>query len=115
LTITPTTISLSEQCCTFYAAETFNGFLFTNLTFADGGSLGSVTLSASNMPGISPADVTVAAQSISINLQGVTVGSNSAAGVFTLTLSEAPELSTWLLLGGGLAALGLVRRYSARA
>jgi hypothetical protein len=112
-TITPTTISLSEQCCVTYAGGAFNGYSFTNLTFLDGGSLGSVTLSSSNMGGIVPGDVTFTANSIFINLQGVAEGANSSPGVYTLTVTEAgvPEPGTFGLIGAALVGVTfLIRR-----
>jgi hypothetical protein len=111
-TTTVTTISLSEQCCVTYGAAAFNGYSFTNLTFLDGGSLGSVALSSSNMAGIVPGDVTFTANSIFINLQGVAEGSTPNAGVFTLTLTEAvtPEPGTFGLIGAALVGVTLLMR-----
>jgi hypothetical protein len=110
--ITGTTISLSELCCAPYNPAAFNGYSFTNLTFLDGGSLGSVGLSSSNMAGIVPGDVTFTANSIFINLQGVAEGLNSSPGVFTLTLAEAatPEPDTFGLIGVALVGVTFLLR-----
>jgi PEP-CTERM motif len=110
-TITGSSISFTESCCTSYASDPFNGYVFSNINFADGGSIGSVTLSDSNMAGLVAGDVSWAGHSITINVQGVSVGSGTSPGMFTLTVAETPEPSNWLLLGGGLLGLGAVRRF----
>ena len=110
-TISSMAISLTEQCCTSYGPTFFNGFVFSNIEFADGGSIGGVALSSSDMGGISASDVSFTANTISINLEGVAVGSGGSPGVFTLAVTETPEPSSWLLLGAALAAVAVARGF----
>lgn len=89
-----------------YPTSTFNGFDFSNLTFASGGTLVGFTLTT-NMAGLTSSDVSFTGSSIEINLAGV-----PEDGTFTLGLVSsnsgsvpAPEPKTLTLLGAGLIAL----------
>jgi hypothetical protein len=110
--ITANTIGLSEQCCTSYTADPFNGYSFTNVNFADGGFIGGVILASSNMAGILASDITFTGHSILINLQGVGVGAaaNQSPGTFTLTVAEAPEPGSLAMLGASLVGLAFMLR-----
>ncbi len=100
---------------TTYTDTSFDGFDFTGLTFADGGSLTGFTLTT-DIPGLTDSDVTFGSNFIAVNLAGLSVN-----GDFTLDLISGPGVSTpepssSLLLGIGLLALvGFARRKKAEA
>jgi hypothetical protein len=98
-----------------YGDTSFDGFDFTGLTFAGGGSLTGFTLTT-DIPGLTDSDVTFGSNFIEVNLAGLSVD-----GDFTLDLTSGPadstpEPSSFLLLGIGLLALvGFARRKKAEA
>lgn len=115
-TVGPTSISssVSGYPAGTYGSASFNGFDFTGLTFAGGGSLTGFTLTT-DIPGLTDSDVTFGSNFIEINLEDLSVN-----GDFTLDLISgpvsAPEPSSFLLLGIGLLALvGFTRRKKANA
>ena len=88
-----------------YPTLTFDGFDFTNLTFASGGTLVGFTLTT-NMSGLTSSDVTFTGSSIEIDL-----GGTPEDGTFTLNLISSndvvatPEPGTLTLLGAALIGL----------
>jgi hypothetical protein len=91
-----------------YPTYTFDGFDFTDLTFASGGTLVGFTLTT-NMPGLTASDVTFTGSSIEINLGGA-----PEDGTFTRNLISSndvvatPEPGTLTLLGAALIGLFVV-------
>jgi len=77
----------------------FNGFFFSDFTFAGGGSLGGYALTT-NIPGLTNSDVTMDGNSIYVNLQDL-----SANGSFTIDLVSTPEPSTLASLLFGVIAI----------
>lgn len=107
-TVASTSISYAADAGLTYDAATFNGFDFTGLTFADGGSLMGVTLTGSTIPGLTSSDVSFTGHSVEINLEDLAV-----SGDFTLNLVEGravPEPTYIPVIGVGLASFALLRR-----
>jgi PEP-CTERM motif len=86
-----------------------NGFDFTGLTFASGGSLAGVTI-ASNSEGLTLSDITIGPSSVFINLNGLPIDGSFTIDLISGPAVSAPEPSSVLLLGIGLLALVFVGR-----
>ena len=98
-----------------YLDASFDGFDFTGLTFADGGSLTGFTLTT-NIPGLTDSDVTFGSNFIEVNLAGLSVNGDFTLDLISSPTVSTPEPSSFLLLGLGLLALvGLTRRKKAEA
>jgi hypothetical protein len=116
ITITGSTITVNEDCCTAFTGAAFNGYSFSGLTFDDGGSLSNVTLTSSEIDPLDISNVTFTADSVFINLQGADLGgANAEPGIFTLTLTDSaaavPEPGTFALLGISLVGVAtMIRR-----
>ena len=81
-----------------FAPGAFNGFVFSDLTFASGNPLTGFILTNNTFAGFSASDVTFGPSSIAINLQGLPID-----GAVELTLLTAtPEPSSFALVGTGL-------------
>lgn len=84
----------------------FNGFVLTNLdhSFQPFAALGRQT----NMPGFSPANVSISGNAAYVNWQGLSFDENTQV---VLYISAVPEPATYaMLLAGGLVLLVAVRR-----
>lgn len=101
------TYSAAGSSSALYSPAAFDGFEFTGLTFADGGSLQSFILIA-NSPLLNPSNVSFTPNSIAINLAGLPINGN-----FSLILNESPsavpEPGSLLLFAIGLGALAVIR------
>jgi PEP-CTERM motif len=98
-----------------YGGTSFDGFDFTGLTFADGGSLTGFTLTT-NIPGLTDSDVTFGSNFIEVNLAGLSVNGDFTLDLISSPTVSTPEPSSFLLLGIGLLALvGFTRRKRAQA
>lgn len=87
-----------------YTDNPFNGFVFSGLTFSNGGSLSGFNLST-DIAGLTTADVSFGSSSISVDMAGLPIN-----GTYTLTLDEsggtsAAESSSLPMLGLGVAGL----------
>lgn len=103
---TATTIAFSQDCCVDYTTAAFNGFEFSDLDFADSGTVSAATLtSVSGIAPLTQSDVSIVSGDIFVNLEGFEQGD---AASFTLTLNETggstatPEPGPATLVGGGL-------------
>ena len=95
---------------TTYTDTSFDGFDFTGLTFADGGSLTGFTLTT-DIPGLTDSDVTFGSNFIAVNLAGLSVNGDFTLDLISGPAVSTPEPSSSLLLGIGLLALvGFARR-----
>ena len=107
-TIGTNSIDFTTNAIGTYSPASFNGYDFSGITFASGGSLIGFTL-ATNIAGLTAEDVSFGPSDISINLQGLSLTGPSS--FFTLTPVPSPEPGVLTMLGGGLLGLaGLVRR-----
>jgi len=102
-------ISFSQGCCIDYSSAAFNGYEFSNLDFADSGTLASATLgSISGFAQLTQSDVTIVSGDIFVNLQEFV---DPSGGSFTLTLTETsggttvPEPGTAVFAGSALLAM----------
>jgi hypothetical protein len=104
ITIGADTLSVVEDSGNVYATEPFNGLQFSNLDFGPGEKITGFTL-LTNLPGLTPADVSFTNNSIMYNGSGLSF--ETSPYFITLTVNTAvPELSTWAMLFAGFACLG---------
>jgi hypothetical protein len=107
----------------FQSPEDFLGFRILGLEFFSPASgIGSATDSSDNLTGFRSNFLTWTADSVSVNLAGVTLISEEGVGTLTIALAPpdvipepVPEPGSIALLGLGLAGLFAVRRRAARS
>ena len=85
-----------------WGSFSFNGLVFDSLDL--GGPITGFIL-ATNIAGFDASRIAFGLDFLSINVSGV-----QPAGFIEVTLTTVPEPASLALLGGGLAALGLLRR-----
>jgi hypothetical protein len=101
-----------EDSGSSYATGPFNGIQFSNLDFGPGEKITGFSL-LTNLPGLTPADISFTGDSIEYNASGLSF-ENSPYFV-TLTVTTAvPELSTWAMMMLGFAGLGFVAYRTSR-
>jgi hypothetical protein len=114
--IADTSIS-GEFLASFAAAsgDTFNGFVFSSLDF--GASYSGITgfTLTTNISGLGADRISFTSSSVSLNMLGLdpsVTTDGSAVGTYSiaLTVAAVPEPTQMLLMGCGLAAIGLVAR-----
>ena len=104
ITIGADSFTVVEDSGSSYATEPFNGIQFSNLDFGPGEKITGFSL-LTNLPGLTPADISFTGDSIEYNASGLSF-ENSPYFV-TLTVTTAvPELSTLALMLLGFAGLG---------
>ena len=112
ITIGADSFTVVEDSGSSYATEPFNGFQFSNLDFGPGEKITGFSL-LTNLPGLTPADVSFTGDSIMYNASGRSF-ENSPYFV-TLTVTTAvPELSTSAMMIFGLAGLGFLAYRTSR-
>ena len=97
-----------------YSATAYNGFAYTSLDVGGSGIL-AVILST-NMPGLTPAQVSFGSDFVNINLSGLSfdVGSYYTLDLITDSSAVMPEPASLTLFGIGLTGL-IARRRRVRA
>ena len=107
----PLAITFSSTFTGYFANATFNGFSFSGLTFASGGSLAGVTLAAGNTYGLTASDISFTGSDIDVNVAGLTGTGSFTLDLTPTTLSPTPEPSSLALTGFPLLGLAwLLRR-----
>jgi hypothetical protein len=106
------TIDLNEDGGGQYGVYTFNGIDYTNLTFGDGDVVSGFTLST-NLPGLTPSDVSFTGNSIEFNAEGLPFPNDYYIDL-TLTTSPVPEPRALILLLTTLLALVIAKRITQR-
>jgi hypothetical protein len=104
ITIGADSFTVVENSGSSYTTASFNGVEFSNLDFGPGEKITGFSL-LTNLPGLTPADVSFTSDSIRYDASGLSF-QNSPYFV-TLTVTTAvPELSTYVLMLLGFAGLG---------
>jgi hypothetical protein len=112
ITIGADSFTVVENSGSSYAAASFNGVEFSDLDFGPGEKITGFSL-LTNLPGLTPADISFTGDSIKYNASGLSF-ENSPYFV-TLTVSTAvPEISTSAMMIFGLAGLGFVAYRTSR-
>ena len=106
ITIGADSFTVVEDSGSSYATEPFNGFQFSNLDFGPGEKITGFTL-LTNLPGLTPADISFTDNSIMYNASGLSFA-NSPYFITLTATTAVPELSTWTMTMLGLAGLSLV-------
>lgn len=95
-----------------FTSATFNGVVITDLTSSD---ITGVTLDgATSVPGFTASDVSFTSDSVSLNLQGLSVPSSSDVVVVDVSFGAVPEPAAWALMLLGVGAVGGALRLSRR-
>jgi hypothetical protein len=106
-TITDNSFTVSEDAGSSYTPAAFNG-----IEYVDSGiHISGVTLST-NLPGLTAADVGFGPNAVWYNAQGLDF--SNASYFVTLTVTTAPELSTWAMLALGFVGLGFAGYWTSR-
>jgi hypothetical protein len=104
ITIGADSFTVVENSGNSYATAAFNGVEFSNLDFGPGEKITGFSL-LTNLPGLTPADISFTGDSIEYNASGLSF--ENSPYFITLTVTTAvPELSTWAMLLLGFAGLG---------
>jgi hypothetical protein len=104
ITIGADSFTVVENSGNSYATAAFNGVEFSNLDFGPGEKITGFSL-LTNLPGLTPADISFTSDSIKYNASGLSF--ENSPYFITLTVTTAvPELSTWAMLLLGFAGLG---------
>jgi hypothetical protein len=106
ITIGADSFTVVEDSGSSYATEPFNGIQFSNLDFGPGEKITGFTL-LTNLPGLTPADISFTDNSIMYNASGLSFA-NSPYFITLTATTAVPELSTWTMTMLGLAGLSLV-------
>jgi hypothetical protein len=108
LTIQNLSIVFTQQGSGHFGANPYNGLGFFSLNFGDGSTLTGFNL-VTNLPGLTSTAVSFTPNSIQYNFQNLSFTSGVSIEL-DLTTSSTPEPSNILLVGFGLAAIGLLWR-----
>ena len=104
ITIGADSFTVVEDSGNSYATEPFNGIEFSDLDFGPGEKIKGFTL-LTNLPGLTPADVSFTSDSIRYNGSGLSFETGPYFITLTVT-TGVPESSTWVMMFVGLAGLG---------
>ena len=104
ITIGADSFTVVENSGSSYTTASFNGVEFSNLDFGPGEKITGFSL-LTNLPGLTPADISFTSDSIRYDASGLSF--QSSPYFVTLTVTTAvPELSTYVLMLLGFAGLG---------
>jgi hypothetical protein len=104
ITIGADSFTVVENSGSFYATEPFNGIQFSNLDFGPGEKITGFSL-LTDLPGLTPADISFTGDSIEYNASGLSFENNPYFVTLTVT-TAVPELSTLAMMLLGFAGLG---------
>jgi hypothetical protein len=112
ITIGADSFTVLENSGSSYTTAAFNGVEFSNLDFGPGEKITGFSL-LTNLPGLTPADISFTGDSIKYNASGLSF--QNSPYFITLTVTTAvPELSTLAMTMLGLAGLGFMAYRTSR-